>query len=102
MLGLIVRFVVSAIVLMLVNWLYQFRHMSLLQALSAVVIAVLGFLAESIRAQISRRTGVWSALSPRRWSSTWPSFWSRATVAIGAAQRGDHRDCGLFVPTELR
>ena len=50
MLGLIVRFVVSAIVLMLVSWLLPgFATLGFVQALiAAVVIALLGFVVESL------------------------------------------------------
>lgn len=50
MIGLIVRLVVSAIVLMLVSWLLPgFATLNFLHALvAAVVIALLGFVAESL------------------------------------------------------
>ncbi len=50
MLGLIVRFIVSAIVLMLVSWLLPgFATLTFVQALiAAVVISLLGFLIESL------------------------------------------------------
>ena len=50
MLGLIVRFVVSAIVLMLVSWLLPgFATLTFVQALiAAVVVALLGFVVEAL------------------------------------------------------
>lgn len=50
MLGLIVRFVVSAIVLMLVSWLLPgFAALTFVQALiAAVVVALLGFVVEAL------------------------------------------------------
>jgi putative membrane protein len=50
MLGLIIRFVVSAIVLMLVSWLLPgFASLTFVQALiAAVVIALLGFVVEAL------------------------------------------------------
>ena len=50
MLGLIIRFVVSAIVLMLVSWLLPgFASLTFVQALIAsVVIALLGFVVEAL------------------------------------------------------